>query len=170
MLSCPPSSLLPLLPNSALPSQTHPSPPSCCPPPPLLPPGRRGGSERERDPKPSESLLTKWPESSKSNYSTMMHSSSEEDASQLNTWNVSCVMGTEGMQSTHTHQSCVCVCQKQQNRCSQKNIKSRRHSRGKLYLHVTNIMLSIKSKHVCYSSIHVQVYQVQSFYLIWLKL
>lgn len=35
--------------------------------------------ERERDPKPSESLLTKWPERSKGNYSTMMHSSSKED-------------------------------------------------------------------------------------------
>lgn len=41
-----------------------------------LPNGRRGDGmrEKERDPKPSESLLTKWPESNNGNYSTAMHS------------------------------------------------------------------------------------------------
>jgi hypothetical protein len=39
-----------------------------------LPAWRRGGADR------SKSLLTKWPERSKGNYSTMMHSFSEEDS------------------------------------------------------------------------------------------
>lgn len=41
-----------------------PSPPSCCPPLPA-PWEEEGRRWRERDPKPSESLSTKWPERSK---------------------------------------------------------------------------------------------------------
>lgn len=41
--------------------------------------GGGGVGGGEGDPKPSESLLTKWSEKSKGNYSTTMHSSSGEN-------------------------------------------------------------------------------------------
>lgn len=66
----------------------------------LLPPCPMGGGVVvvvEKDAKPSESLLTKWPKSSKGNYSTMMHSFSTEDTITVQhmEWNARCVMHTE---------------------------------------------------------------------------
>lgn len=83
--------------------------PSCSPP--LLIPWEEGSwGERERNPKPPESLLTKWPERSEGSYSTMMRSLSK---SRYNTWNANHVMGTEIM--LHPLQQH----QQQQSRCLQ---------------------------------------------------
>lgn len=85
-----------------------------------------GVVERERDPKPSESLLTKWPERSKGNYSTMMHSSSKEDT--ITVQHMECKL-CYGHWRLVTSSLCSRKAWDVHHRCKQKSIKCYVHSR-----------------------------------------